>query len=139
VEYFVVETDASEILDLIEDFEERGGNLEPVMAVIAEDFVTAVSDMYDTEGRGKWPPHAASTLRKRRAGGKGARLMQDTGVLAASTEPNYGPDFAEATTGVEYVVFHLDGGPIIPERNPFDLEEDVFETAVGTLLEYIVE
>jgi len=139
VEYFDVSVDASEILGLIEVYEERGGNLEPVMAVIAEDFVSAVNDEYDTEGRGKWPPHAASTLRKRRAGGKGARLMQDTGVLAASTEPNYGPNFAEATTGVEYIVFHLDGGPIIPQRNPFDLEEDVFETAVDTLLEYVVE
>jgi phage gpG-like protein len=138
-EYFDVQVDASEIVELIEYYEERGGNLEPVMAVIAEDLVGEVNDMYESEGRGQWPPHAASTLRKRRGGGRGARLMQDTGVLAASTEPNYGSDFAEATTGVEYIVYHLDGGPVIPQRNPFDLEEDVFDAAVDTLLEYVVE
>ena len=138
-ELFDVTIDASEIVEQIEYFEERGGNLEPVMAVIAEILVEGVNDQYDTEGGGRWPPHAASTLRKRRGGGRGARLMQDTGVLAASTEPNYGSDFAEATTGVEYIVYHLDGGPIIPQRNPFDLEDDVFDEAVETLLEYVVE
>jgi phage gpG-like protein len=139
VEYFDVAVDASEIIEIIDDFQERGGNLEPVMAIIAEDLVSAVSDRYESEGDGQWPPHATSTLRKRRGGGRGAKLMQDTGVLAGSTEPNYGSDFAEATTGVEYIVYHLDGGPVIPKRNPFDLEEDVFDEAVETLLEYVVE
>ena len=145
MEYFDVTIDASDIVDQIDEFRERGGNLAPIMAVIAEDLVSGVSDQYETEGGGRWPPHKVwSRGWKTGRGGRGGarqthKLMQDTGVLAGSTEPNYGADFAEATTGVEYIVYHLDGGPIIPKRNPFEIEDEVFDEAVETLLEYVVE
>lgn len=134
---FDVATDASELVELLTAFEKRGGDLSPILAVIAEDLVTAVSDRYDSEGGGEWPPHAPSTTAKRRGGG--GRLLQDTGVLAASTEARSGQDFAEATTGVDYIVYHLDGGPIIPKRNPFELGDDVFDAAVDEILAYVLE
>jgi len=133
---FDARVDAHELIDLLTGFEKRGGDLSEIMAVIAEDLVSAVSDRYDSEGDGQWPPHAPSTLRSR---GGGAKLLQDTGVLAASTEANSGPDFAEATTGVSYIVYHLDGGPIIPKRNPFEIDDSVFDEAVETLLDFITE
>jgi phage gpG-like protein len=133
-----VTVDTSEVVDRLVEYRKRGGNLSPVMAVIAEDLVSAVSDMYDSEGQGQWPPHAESTIAKRRAGGVGAKLMQDSGNLAGSTEPNAGSNFAEATTGVEYIVYHLDGGDIIPQRNPFLLGDEVLGAAVDDVLDYIV-
>lgn len=132
-----VEVDTSELRARVAEFAKRGQNLEPIMQVIAEDLVAAVSDEFETDGHGKWPPHAASTVKRRRGGGSGAKLLQDTGVLASSVEPRWGPDFAEAGTGVPYVVYHLEGGPVIPRRNPFDVPDDVYDDAEETLLDFL--
>lgn len=136
---FGVQVDARELQQALQDMGAAAADLSPIMAVIAEDLATAVSDMYDTEGNGAWPPHAASTLEKRRGGGRGARLLQDTGRLAASTEAEHGADYAEASTNTEYIVYHLEGGPVIPKRNPFELGDEVFDDATETLLGYLLE
>lgn len=130
-----VTVDASELHARIEAFTKRADDLSPIMQVIAEDLVAAVSDEFESEGHGKWPPHAPSTLRRRRGGA--GKLLQDTGLLAGSIEPHFGPDFAEASTGVDYVRYHLEGGAIIPRRNPFDVPDDVYDAAEQTLLDYL--
>jgi phage gpG-like protein len=140
-QFFIVEMDSPEIDELLDDLGAKGANLAPVMAIIAEDLVAAVSDMYETQGHGTWPPLAPSTIAKRRGSGSGQSTfnpMQDSGRLAGSTEPNHGPDFAEATTNVDYVRFHLDGGPIIPKRNPFEIPESHYDEAVETILDYVI-
>lgn len=46
----------------------KPADLTPVMEVVAEQLVAAVSDEFDSQGRGKWPPLKESTLRGRRGG-----------------------------------------------------------------------
>lgn len=136
--YLEVKSELEGLDELLERIEKRGVDPSPIMAAIAEDLVAAVSDQYESGGGGAWPPHAPSTLRKRRGGGQGARLLMDTGVLAASTAADSGRDFAEAFTGVDYLKFHLEGGPIIPKRNPFEVPDEVFDEAIHSILDYVV-
>jgi len=112
-------------------------DLSAAMSIIAEDLVTAVSDEFDSAGNGKWPGLAESTLRKRRLEGRGAQILQDTGRFAASIAPDAGALFAEASTDVEYAVYHVSDAPrrVIPLRNPFDLGDDIWEEAAKTILE----
>jgi len=130
-----VDIDAKELDEVIAEYAERGGDLTGVMAIIAEDLAAAVADMYQTSGHGQWPPLAEATIARRRMGS--ARPMVDTGVLMRSTVAASGADFAEAYTAIEYVRFHLEGGPVIPKRNPFDLPEDVYDEAVDLILAHI--
>ncbi len=132
---FDVEVDASELIRLLDGFEQRGGNIGPTMAIIANDLVTAVDDQFQTEGGGDWPGFAESTLRTR----AGGTLLQDDGILAGSIEPNSGARFAEASTGVAYAVHHIFGAPkaSIPARNFFDIDDDVFEAAAELIAQTV--
>lgn len=121
---------------VLDEFVARGGDLQPAMEIVALDLVAAVEDMYATSGQGAWSALAASTLDGRR--GSGGKPLVDTGVLAGSTAPHADRFSAEASTDVPYVVFHLEGGGIIPQRNPFELADDVFDRAELTILEYIL-
>lgn len=138
---FSVEADAKGLDQILEALGRKGDDLSPIMAVIAEDLVAAVSDMYDTTGHGQWPPLAESTIQARRGGPGQASFkpMLDTGRLAASTSAHHGPDFAEASTNVDYVRFHLDGGPVIPKRNPFEIPDEHFDEAADAILSYILD
>jgi phage gpG-like protein len=122
----------------LREYREAGADLSPCMAIIAENLAGAVSDMYDSSGHGAWKALAPSTLAKRRGGGRGAKPLVDSGILSGSTESNSGADFAEATTGQEYIKYHLDGGPIIPRRNPFDLPDEVIEEAAELVVNHIL-
>lgn len=110
--------DGSELLVELGKMQTRGRSLSRVMPAVAESLVAAVSDVYDAEGPG-WAALAESTLRQRRGGT--ARILQDTGVMAASTSPSFGTDWAEARAGVDYAEFHARGNDHLPIRNPFDL------------------
>lgn len=136
---FEVPVDATPLVAVLEGFEKRGGDLTPTMAVIAEDMLAAVSEEFDTEGHGKWPQLAESTLRSRR--GTSAHILQDTGRWAGSNQALHGRDFAEVGTDVGYAVFHVSDAPrsVIPLRNPYDLPPEVFDRAVETILEAIVK
>ncbi len=110
--------DGHEILVELDKLERRARSLSRVMPVAAEALVSAVSDVYEAEGPG-WEPLAASTLRQRR--GSSAKILQDSGVMAASTSPSHGNDWAEASAGVPYAKFHSAGTRRMPRRDPFDL------------------
>jgi phage gpG-like protein len=110
--------DGREILVELDKLERRARSLSRVMPVTAEALVAAVSDVYEAEGPG-WEPLAASTLKQRR--GSSAKILQDTGVMAASTTPSHGNDWAVATAGEPYAEFHATGTRHMPKRNPFDL------------------
>jgi len=136
---FEVDVDATEIADVLSQYRKRGGNLGPVMDVVAEQLAAGVSDRYDSTGDGTWDPLAEITKAQRRGGGTSEKPLVNTGVLSGSTEAHSGSDFAEATTGEAYIVYHLDGGPIIPKRNPFELDEQIFDAQVDHILDYITE
>jgi phage gpG-like protein len=137
VSLFDAEADVTELLTRLGEWEAAGNDLGPTMALIAEDLVTAVQDEFETEGRGKWPGFAESTLATR-AGGK---LLQDHGILAGSIEPRHGSRFAEASTGVDYAVHHIFGAPKghLPQRNFFDIDEAVFEQAAALIAQTVAD
>lgn len=115
-------------------FEQRHRSLGEVTPVIAQILVTAVNDVFEAEGPG-WEQLKQSTLDKRRLEGRGAKILQNTTNLVGSIHGEHGPDFAEAATNVPYIVYHLDGGPVIPKRNPFEVNADqVLDDTVELLL-----
>ena len=137
---FDVTVDGAELVKLLQRFEKKGGDLTPAMAVIAEQLVSAVNDEFESAGHGKWPPHAAATIARNRAG-ESSQLLKRTGRLAGSIEPWSYPDAAEAATSVSYAVYHVSSAPRkkIPLRDFFDVPDSVIDDACETLLGMLTE
>lgn len=122
---------------MIQSLEKRGRDFRSANRQIANVLVTAVEDEFETEGRGRWPPLAASTLAGRRKSGGGAKMLQDTGRLAGSVRPRSDSNSAEAFTDVEYAVFHTSDEPrtLIPKRDFTDIDvDDVFAEIENIIL-----
>lgn len=124
--------DISQLKKVIHDFELRGRGIGGVMPAIAEILVEEVDTVFEVSGPG-WEPLKPSTLLKRRAS-TDPKPMIDTANLRGSVHGEHGSDFAEAATNVPYVVFHLEGGPVIPQRNPFEIDEDHAYAQITELL-----
>jgi hypothetical protein len=107
---------------VLRDVRGRGQSVDRLLPTVAEMLVGGVLDVIEAEGPG-WTPLADSTLRARRKAGRGAKILQDTGVAAATIGQGFGADYAEAFAGVDYLVYHASAAPrtVIPRRNPFDL------------------
>lgn len=134
--FFDPTVDFSELEELVESMGDRvTAGMSQTMATIADMLVTAVSDRYDTTGDGQWPPNAPSTIKKKGS----SKPMIDNSILANSTEAKSGKDFAEASTGVAYVVFHLEGGPVIPKRNPFELADEALDEVEDFYVEEVMK
>jgi phage gpG-like protein len=115
-----VDADFGELAGVIASFEKRGKNLGRMMPQVAEALKSAVDDVYEAEGP-NWEPLLAATMERRR--GTTAKILQDTGVMAASTMTKYGQAYAEAWAHVGYAKYHASGSKdgTLPQRNPFDL------------------
>lgn len=129
-----VKTDFGEVKDLLGRFRAVGGNFAPIMQVVAEMLVSAVSDRYQSEGDGQWPAHAPATVARM---GPHA-LMQYKGILSGSTAADWSESHAEAYTSVDYVKYHLEGGSKIPKRNPFEVNDSVFDDAEGYIMASVI-
>lgn len=135
----VVGVDVSELEDAIRAYGRKAGSMRAVTRVISEELVSLVSDVFEAEGPG-WDPLEDSTLARRRGGGKGAKILQDTGVFAGSVSPGSGDDWAEAFSGVSYGIFHVTGTENMPRRDPFDFgpfESDALRSIADMLLEHV--
>ena len=111
--------DASSLDAVLAQLRARGTNLQVLLPQIGEALIAAVSDVYDAEGPG-WDPLAESTLRQRRGGGGGAKMLRDTGLMQR-TQVALGSDYAEAYSPAPYAQYHVTGTSKMPKRNPFDL------------------
>jgi phage gpG-like protein len=134
-----VQFDTTELTKIFDQLEERAEKIGPeVMPAMAEVLVSAVQDEFESQGDGKWPPLAESTLAKRRRDGRGAKILEDTGIFAGSITPLTGPEFAEAYTNVPYAVYHTSDAPRtkIPYRNPFQIDE---EAALDQMAEMVLK
>lgn len=114
------DVDFSNLVDVLQRFERQGRNLGPALPAVEQALIAAIDDVYEAEGPG-WEPLAEATLRQRRKGGAGAKILQDTGVMVGSTESVIGSDYVEAFSGVEYAKYHASGTSRMPRRDPFDL------------------
>lgn len=100
----------------------RAQNQRAINAQVAEILRTFVDDKFQDEGP-RWPQLAPATILRRRGGGQGARILQDTGILATTIGVDSGADFAEVFTNVEYARFHITGTRNMPQRDFFDIDE----------------
>ncbi len=133
-----VEADAHELVLELQRLRMNAMQARRAMPAVAELLRSAVDDVYDAEGPG-WEPLAAATLARRR--GSVAKILQDTGVAAGSTQTAYGNDFAEARGGVPYLIFHVNGTEHMPRRDPFDLgpfERETIDEAERHILEQVI-
>ncbi len=134
--------DFSAVAAAVKDFDRhRATVVREVMPQIAEVLVAAIDHEFDTEGRGRWEPLAQSTLEGRRAS-TSPKILQDTGVLAASIMASWGSDFAiGGSTNVPYAVYHVSDEPRthLPKRDFTDVDMDVvLEEAAELLLDEIL-
>jgi phage gpG-like protein len=130
--------DVTALVGIVREFRARGANLQPVMGAIAESFVAAVNDNFETAGHGNWAALSASTLKKRR--GSTAEILKDSGRLAGSIQPYSTEDYAEAATDVSYAIFHVSDKPRtkIPLRNFLELSrEQLLDEPTEMVLAYI--
>ncbi len=125
--------DDSGLKRLFAELRRRGGNLAGVNAAIAEDLVAAVLDVFEDEGPG-WAPLAESTLANRRGKAAGAKILQDTSILAGSVHPDSGASFAEAYSDVPYGVFHVMGTDKMPRRDFMAIDFDEVTRSAADLL-----
>lgn len=112
-------------------------NLKPLMAEVSGILLDAVEENFEQEGRPPWAPLSPVTLQRR---GAGAKILQDSGQLAASIEPGYDDDSSWVGTNDPKTTTHhfgarqgafgtsSRGGPIpwgdIPARPFMELKED---------------
>ena len=128
-----IKIDASPLRRIVAELEQRGRDLRETTPQIAEILVAAVADVFEAEGPG-WPGLAESTLRSRRGGGGGAKILQDTGRLAGSIQPSHGDDWGAAGTGVGYGLFHVTGTGRMPARDFLAIDFDATTAEVADLL-----
>ena len=79
----IVTADPKQLTELFRTARARvASKLPETMGRVAEHLVAAVSDEFDSAGRGNWPPLADSTIAHRR--GTEAQILVDTGRFAGS-------------------------------------------------------
>ena len=111
-----IELDDAGIRQALMQAQSRVTNLRPLMAGIANKMLEAVEDNFareqNPETGQRWPELAASTQRQRAATGRGGKMLQVSGLLASSIQPNFGDDYAEVGTNKAYAPVHQFGsGP----------------------------
>lgn len=93
---------------------------------------------FAAEGRPSWVPLAASTRAERLKRNKGSnvlKILQDSGILAASISSAYGPDFAQVGAGgaaKDYAAIQQFGGTI--ERAAHSVKTRLRTDAKGSLV-----
>lgn len=106
------------------------GNARPLMGAVAHIMSRAVEDNFKEEGRPKWKDLAASTKlgmqvsgsdwKSLRGGGSmsikpwGGRILQRSGMLAASMQTTFGNTTAVVGTNKVYAAIHQFGGKTKP-------------------------
>jgi phage gpG-like protein len=133
-----VRLDASDLRRVIEEMGDAAERLPDILPNVAEILVSAVATQFETEGQGRWPKLADSTLEQRRRSGRGAKILQDRGIFAGSITPLVSEMAAEAFTNVPYAIFHTSPEPrtVIPYRNPFDID---FEATTDEVVSMVLK
>lgn len=135
-----IAVDNTELLKILQRLGDKAkGVVAQVAPTVAEMLVAGVQDVYESEGPG-WKDLAEKTKLQRR--GTSYKILQDSGVMAGSTAPAVGPDWAEAHGGAAYTIFHVMGTVHMVRRDPFDLGpfmQDVIDDTRDLLLQHVVK
>ena len=91
----------------------RATNLRPLMAGLANKLLEATEDNFanecNPETGQRWPELAPSTRQQRATTGHGGKMLQVSGLLASSVQPNFGDNYAEVGTNKAYAPVHQFG------------------------------
>lgn len=131
--------DTKEIGKILRKMGDDAADMTPTMQVVAEGLVADVNDRWDSAGNGTWEDLAPSTIAKRR--GTSYEILKDTGRAAQSVNAIAGPDWAEASSDVDYLKYHVGDNPrtVIPKRDPFELGPDSIDRAQQTILDALAQ
>lgn len=119
-----------DIYRIVDDLQNQVNNL-PLSAV-GTLLQNAIDDLIESEGNGKWPKLAPSTL-KRRPRRKGGRLLQDRGFLN-KIQVETGRNWVSAGSPVDYAIYHVTGTRNMPQRDFLDIDMDQFVEDAGNLI-----
>lgn len=97
-----IKVDDREIMNSMDRLARFGQDQRVALQRISHRMLQAVEENFAKQGRPKWTPMTSSTKSKR---GSGAKLLQDTGKLAASIRPFHGTHLAGVGTNKKYGVF----------------------------------
>lgn len=126
-----------ELSSAISNLASRAQNITDLNAQGAAVLANFVDDKFENEGPG-WDKLSAHTLSRRRNQGAGARILQDTGILANSISQESGVDYCEVFTNVPYAVFPITGTPRAklpnPKRDFFDIDMDKAIDLIGDII-----
>lgn len=82
---------------------------QPLMRMLAGSMASVTEANFAAQGRPAWLGLKPATLKRR---GADARILQDSGKLAASVVTRYGKDFAQVGSNRVYAAIHQFGGTI---------------------------
>jgi hypothetical protein len=108
---------------------ERGADIRPIADQVRTVYRRSNARRFGSDGRGSWPPLAASTLaQKRKAGAPEAPLQRTRALVRSLTGDDGAVDERQPTalrfgTTLAYARYHDHGTKRMPKRAPVDLSE----------------
>jgi phage virion morphogenesis protein len=112
---FKTEVDDRVVQAALTRLAESGRDMSAPMRAVARALRNITEDAFQKQASPFGPAWAAlkkSTLKGRRGGGSGAKILQDTGQLAASISSSSDATSATVTAGKRYAAIHQFGGTI---------------------------
>lgn len=107
-------------LSMLSKIEQQMEDTTPLFKSISETLANETEWNFQQQGRPRWLPLADSTKAKRLRNNNGSNMLmilQESGLLAASITPAYGPSWAAVGSNLPYAPVHQLGGTIHhPER-----------------------
>lgn len=112
---FKIEVQDQAVRQALTDLAGKTRNLSPAMRAIARLLRNTTEDAFAKQASPfgtPWAPLKKSTLKGRRKGGVGAKILRDSGQLAASIAATSDANSATLTAGKQYAAIHQFGGQI---------------------------
>lgn len=100
----------------LDNLAEKSKNMSPAMRAIARLLRNTTEDAFAKQASPfgpSWAPLKKSTLKGRKGGGAGAKILQDSGQLASSITATSDSTSATVTVGKVYAAIHQFGGQIV--------------------------
>jgi len=106
-----IKLDDKAVRDALGRLERATGNLGPAMRAIAAELLSQTEANFASEGRPKWPSLSAATLKQADKSGRSpAKILQDSGQLAASITTGHDASHARIGSNKPYAAIHQFGG-----------------------------
>lgn len=110
---FKIEVQDQAVRQALTELAGKARDLSPAMRSIARLLRNTTEDAFAKQASpfgGAWAPLKKSTLKGRKGGGVGAKILQDSGQLAASLTATADATSATLTAGKAYAAIHQLGG-----------------------------